>query len=210
MVDRPMRAARLVPLTGLLFVVLTLASFAIGGEPPDADAAPGEVVEYWVDNDDTGMIGALVEALAATSLVFFGASLHRALRDVAPTGPLPVAAFGGAVVAAAGVGVDASLRFAASDLAGDVSPEVLQTINALWSDFFFPMVVGMAALVLAASLAALAAKELMPTWMAWIGVLVVVVLFTPAGFVGFMVGGLWIAALSVLMSRRAARAPAAA
>ena len=210
MVDRSLRGSRLAPLTGLLFVVLTLASFSIGGEPPDADAPPGEVVEYWVDHEDSGMVGALVEALAATSLVFFGATLHRALRAVAPDGPLPAAAFGGAVVAAAGIGVDASLRFAAADLAGDVSPEVLQTINGLWSDFFFPMVVGMAALVLAASLAALAARALMPAWMAWIGVLVFVVLFTPAGFVGFLVGGVWIAALSILLWRRADRAPAVA
>ncbi len=201
----PSTRARLVPLTGLLFVVLTVASFAIGGEPPDADAPPGEVVEYWVDHDDQAMIGSLVEAMAAMSLVFFAATLHRALREVRPgSSPLSVAAFGGGVIAAAGVGVDASLRFAAGDIAGDVPPEVLQTINALWSDFFFPMVIGMATLVLAASLAALLAKELLPAWLAWIGVLIVVVLFTPIGFIGFLAGGVWIAVLSVMLSQRAA------
>ena len=113
---------------------------------------------------------------------------------------MAVAAFGGGVVAAAGIGVDAAIRFAAADLADDVAPGVIQTLNAMWSDFFFPMVIGIATLLLATSLSAFR-THVVPIWLAWIGLLICIALFTPAGFVAFLVGGLWIIVVSVLLWR---------
>ena len=199
--ERSRRGGGLAPLTGVLFVVLTVVSFVVGGEPPDADDPVREVVAYWVDNDSEAMIGAVVEALAAVALIFFAASLYRAIRRGEGSGSLlAVAAFGGGVVAAAGIGVDAAIRFAAADLADDVAPGVIQTLNAMWSDFFFPMVIGIATLVLATSLSAFRTR-VVPIWLAWIGLLICIALFTPAGFVAFLVGGLWIIVVSVLLWR---------
>jgi hypothetical protein len=196
------RAAALVSLTGVLFVVLTVVSFALGGEPPDADDPVGEVVEFWVDNDAANMIAAVVEGLAAVSLLFFAASLRRSLRRAEDGGGiLSVAALAGGTVAAAGIGVDASLRFAAASLADEVDPVVIQTLNALWSNFFFPMVIGLATLILATSLSALRSR-IVPVWLAWIGFLIAVVFFTPAGFAAFIASGVWILIVSILLWRR--------
>lgn len=202
MAENKARNAALVSLTGVLFVVLTLASFIVGGEPPDADDPIGEVVEFWVDNDAQNMIGSVLEGLAAVSLLFFAASLRRSLRRAEDGGGiLSVAALAGGIVAAAGIGVDASIRFAAADLADEIDPVVTQTLNALWSSFFFPMVIGLATLVLATSLSALRSR-IIPVWLAWIGFLIVVVFFTPAGFVAFIASGLWILIVSILLWRR--------
>ena len=202
MADRTTRISALVPLTGVLFVVLTVVALLLGGEPPDGDDPVGEVVEYWVDHDTELMVGSVIEALAAVSLIFFAASVRRALRRGEDgAGVLSVAAFGGGIVAAAGLGVDAALRFTAADLADDVDPVVIQTLNAIWSGFFFPMVIGIATLVLATGLGALRTR-LIPVWLVWVGFVICVALFTPAGFVAFLLGALWILVVSVLLWRQ--------
>ena len=201
MADRTTRSA-LVPLMGVLFVVLTVASFAVAGDTPDADDPISEVVEFWIDHEGQALFGAILAALAAVALIFFAASLRRALRRGEDgAGVLSVAAMGGGIVAAAGLGTDSAFRFALGDLADDVDPVVTQTLNALWADFFFPMVVGLATLILATSLAALR-TGVIPVWLAWIGILICVVFFTPAGFIAFLVSGLWIAIVSVLLWRQ--------
>lgn len=202
MLERRTGAAALAPLTGALFVVLTVVSFILGGEPPDADDRVRKVVEYWVDHDAANMIGAVMEGLAAVSLLFFAATLRRALRrEEDDAGILSVVAMGGGIVAAAGIGVDAAIRFAAADLAGDVDPVVIQTLNAMWSDFFFPMAIGFATLILAVGLSALRTRVI-PVWLAWIGLILVVAFFTPAGFVAFLASGLWFLVVSILLWRR--------
>jgi hypothetical protein len=196
-----MRGSVLLPLTGVLFVVLIVASFLVGGETPDADAPVREVVKYWTDHDSQNMIGSVIEALAAVSLLFFAATLRRTSNRWIDGSILPSVAFAGGIVAAAGIGVDASIRFAAADVAGDVDPAVLQTFSAAWANFFFPMVVGIASLILATSLAGWRSRAL-PKWLAVIGILIFIAFFTPAGFIAFLVGAVWIIVLSVLLSRR--------
>jgi hypothetical protein len=56
-------------------------------------------------------------------------------------------------------------------------------------------------LVLATSLAALRTR-IIPVWLAWIGFVIFVVFFTPAGFIAFLVSALWIIVVSVLLWRQ--------
>ena len=200
-----MRGSALLPLTGVLFVVIIVAGFLVGGETPDADAPVREVVKYWTDHESANMIGSVLETFAAVSLLFFAATLRRTTKRWAEASILPAVAFAGGVVAAAGIGVDASIRFAAADVAGDVDPAVLQTFSAAWANFFLPMVIGIAALVLATSLAGWHSRTL-PKWLAVIGILIFIAFFTPAGFVAFLVSAVWIIVLSVLLWRREAHA----
>jgi len=193
---------RLAPLTGVLFVVLVVVSFLIGGEPPDADERPREIVEWYVDNEGMVVLGAVMSALGAVSLVFFAAYLRRVLqRGEQGIGVLSLAAFGGGLVAATGGGTDSAFRFALAEFADEISPVGVQAIHAVWSGFFFPMVIGIGALVLATSLAALRTR-IIPVWLAWIGFVIFVVFFTPAGFIAFLVSALWIIVVSVLLWRQ--------
>ena len=200
---------RLVPLTGVLFVVLVVVSFLIGGEPPDADERPREIVEWYVDNEGVVVLGAVLGALAAVPLLFFAVYLRRALqRDEPGLGVLSLAAFAGGIVAATGGATDSAMRFALAEFAEDINPVGVQAIHALWQGFFFPMVVGLSTLLVALSVTAIRTRVI-PVWLAWIGILIAVVLYTPAGFVAFLVSGLWIIAVSILLWRReVAAAPA--
>ncbi len=203
------QGSALVPLTGVLFVVLTIVSFIVMGEPPDADDPAREVVEFWTDHEGQAIVGSLLASLGAISLIFFGASLRRILRRGEDgTGVLSVAALAGSVVAATGIATDSAIRFALGDLADEVDPAVTVTLNALWADFFFPMVVGLATLILATALAALRTRVI-PVWLAWVGIGLCVVFFTPAGFVAFLVSGLWIVVVSLLLWRKEAAASTA-
>jgi hypothetical protein len=195
---------RLAPLTGVLFVVLTVVSFIIEGEPPDVDDPAREVVEFYSDNEGQTITAAVVAALGAVALLFFAASLRRALRRGEDgAGVLSVAALAGGVVAAAGIATDSALRFMLADAADEksVDPAALQALNVFWSDFFFPMVVGIATLVLATSLSAFRTR-VVPIWLAWIGFVIFVVFFTPAGFIAFLVSAIWIVIVSVILWRR--------
>jgi len=205
MVDRRSPAAALVPLTGVLFVVFTVVGLLLGGEAPDADAPVDEVVEYWVDNEGAMFAGSILEVFGAISLVFFAASLRRTLGRRERTGILSLAAMGGGIVASAGIGVDAAIRFAAADIADadTLDPAVLQTFNAFWANFFFPMVVGLFALILATSLSALTTRVL-PVWLGWVGIVLCIALATPAGFIAFIVSALWILIVSVMLWRHEA------
>jgi hypothetical protein len=193
---------RLVPLTGVLFVVLVFASFLIEGEPPSADERPREIVEFYSDNEGQTIFAALLASLGAVALIFFAASVRRAMRrGEQAMGVLSMATLAGGAVAATGIATDSALRFALADKADEISPVAVQSLHAFWEAFFFPMVVGIGTLILALSLGALRTR-LIPVWLAWIGILIFVVFFTPAGFVAFLVSALWIIVVSILLWRQ--------
>ena len=208
MVQHRTGAAALAPLTGVVFAVLAVIALFISGDRPDADASASEAVEYWTDKETANNVGSLLEALAAVALLFFAASLWRALRrGEGAGGPLPVAAVGGGVVAAAGFGVDAAIRIAAADIAGDVDPVVTQTISAIWVSYGTPIVIGLATLIFAAGLSALR-TQVLPLWLAWVGIVISVALFTPIGFFASLAAFLWVIVAGVLLWRQEAAAPA--
>ena len=47
----------LIPLTGVVFIVLAIVAFAIGGEPPEAKEGAQKIVDHYVDNKDSIQIG---------------------------------------------------------------------------------------------------------------------------------------------------------
>jgi hypothetical protein len=47
-----MSAKAIGPLTGILFVVLAIVAFLVGGETPSTDDSPEEIVDFYLDNDD--------------------------------------------------------------------------------------------------------------------------------------------------------------
>ena len=78
-----MNAKKVGPLMGILFVVLVIVSFAIGGETPDIDDSPSKIVDFYVDNDSAQIWGAAVLGWSCIALVFFVGTLRRTLRAAA-------------------------------------------------------------------------------------------------------------------------------
>ena len=204
--------AWLVPLTGVLGVVLLIVGFAVQGEAPDVDEPARKIVDHFVDNKDAVMIGAALQALAVTALVFFFAHVSRVIRVAeGDRGILSRVAFGGGLIFAAGGAFDATLVFAMAEGAEDVRPESIVTLLALFENDFMPLAVGLQLFLLAVGLAAWRSGFL-PKWLAVITLLMAIVAVTPIGFASFLGMALWVPITAILLAVRLRRegGPAAA
>jgi hypothetical protein len=198
-----MQKRDLAPLSGVLFVVILAVGFLLGGDSPSSSASAQKVIAYYGGHETKQIVTSLVVALSTLPLLFFSAALRERARTVlGERSALPGFAFGAGVVAAGGFLAAATINFALADSADDIAPSAIQALNAISADFFLPFVVGVAALVLAGSLMAIRAR-LVPAWLGWVGIALVVAAFTPAGFVAFILSGIWIIVASILLSRRA-------
>jgi hypothetical protein len=197
-----------VPLTGVAFVVFLIVGFIVGGEPPEAKDGAGEVATFYADNDSSVTIGAVLIGVGITFLVFFAGSLRAALRKAeGEGGMLSLVAFAGAVIMATGGAFDATLLFAMAEAADDIDPVQMQTLQALWDNDFVPLAVGSQILLLASGLSIVRHRALAP-WLGWVAIALAVLALTPAGFIAFMGGAVWVAVVSVMLALKARGAQA--
>ena len=203
----------LVPLTGVAFVALLIAGFAIGGEPPDVGDDPArEFVDFYVDDKDKVMFGAALQTVAIAFFVFFFAHVSRLVRVAEGDGGLlSRVTFGGALIFAAGGAFDATLSFTLAETAEDISPQSVKAFGALFENDFMPLALGILLILLSMGLAAIRLGVL-PKWLGWIALVLAVIAVTPIGFAAFLGTALWILVVSVLLAvrgRRTATRPAA-
>ena len=202
---------RLAPLTGLVFVAIVVAVFATGGSTPGDHDSAREVQSFYGQHHDKHMALAFIMAISIPFLLFFVSILRYELRRAGGTGQLANAAFAGGVLAAAGFGILAFVHLALAD-AGDSVKTIgtTQALNVLDNNDFLPMAAGMGVLVLAAGLSVVRHGGL-PKWLGWVGVVIGVAAFTPAGFFAFLLSGIWVAIVSILLTLgRQSTAPAPA
>jgi hypothetical protein len=198
------------PLTGVLFVALAVLAFVVSGETPGTEDSPQEVLNFYVENDSDQIWAAALLGWGATAFLFFLGVLTSALRAVeGAIGRFSAVAFAGGVVLAVGMLAFAGFTFALGDVADDgLTPEAAQTLNALNSDFFFPVAAGTATLMLATGIVIISAR-ILPTALGWIALLIGVAAITPVGFFAFLLFLVWTLIVSVLLWRAAAAPPAA-
>ena len=202
---------RLAPLTGLVFVAIVVAVFATGGSTPGDHDSAREVQDFYGQHHDKHMLLAFIMAISIPFLLSFVSILRYELRRAGGTGQLANAAFAGGVLAAAGFGILAFVHLALAD-AGDSVKTIgtTQALNVLDNNDFLPMAAGMGVLVLAAGLSVVRHGGL-PKWLGWVGVVIGVAAFTPAGFFAFLLSGIWVAIVSILLTLgRQSTAPAPA
>lgn len=201
------------PLVGAAFVLLVITGFAVGGEPPGAEDGAQKVASFYLENDTKLMVSGALIGVAATMLVFFAGVLRRELRKAeGEGGTLSLIAFAGALILAVGAAIDAMLLFVMAEAADKIAPAQLQTIQAIWDNDFLPMAVGVQVFMLAAGLS-IVRHGALAKWLGWMAIVIGVIAITPAGFVSFMAGGIWILIVSgtlALRGRPAAARPAAA
>jgi hypothetical protein len=194
------RWERLAPLTGVVAVAIIIAVFSIGGSTPDEHDSASKVWAYYSRHHDKQIALAFILAIALPFLVFFASTLRHELRRAGGTGQLSTAAFGGGVLAAAGFGLLSTVHIALSS-AGEkvVTQATVQTLNVLDNNDFVPAVAGVALLVLAAGLSVVRHGGL-PRWLGWVAIVLGIAAFTPAGFIAFLAGGVWIIVVSILFT----------
>ncbi|MEX2108655.1 MAG: hypothetical protein WD827_07190 [Solirubrobacterales bacterium] len=198
-----MSAKQLLPMSGVVSVLLIIASFIVGGETPEADASLQEVVSYYSDHDTDLQISAALLALGAFFFLLFTAAIATLLRSVQGEGkPSATVSLAGGIVFTVGLTIFAGLGFTAADVVGDVAPSSIQTLNALSMDMFFPVAVGTAAFLLGTGIATLKTDAL-PAWLSWAAIVIGVIAITPIGFFSFLALGVWTLIASVLLAMRA-------
>lgn len=196
---------RYAPLSGLAFVVLLVVGVSLAGNAPMIDASAAELVEYTADNGALLRVSAFVLVIAMLALLLFVGCLRSAASDRGAHPALTAVLAGGGVIAAAGIGIDAGLRFTLAESVDHIGPEALQAVYAVWSGYFWAIHAGFGLLILAACLVALAARS-GPSWLAGVGVIGSALLAVPVvavTLIGLIIGGVWVMATSILLYRRA-------
>ena len=197
-----MKKEVLAPLTGVAFIGLAIASFAIGGEPPDVENPVPEIVDHYVDNKDSVIIGGVLAGLAAMFLVFFGGYLRTVLSAAeGPGGVLSAITLVGTAVMAVGIAIDVTISVALADAAEDIEPAAVQALQALWDNDFVPIALGTELFLFSAGIS-IVRHGALPKWLGWIAILLGLVGVTPIGFAAFLGGAIWILVVSVLLALR--------
>lgn len=202
---------RFAPLTGVVFVVVVLIGFIVGGDTPGAHASAAKADAFYSSHHDKQMLAAFLVAIGAAFLPFFAATLRRSLDWSGGTGRLAMASFGGGVIATTGFFLLSTVHIALAEAAGKTTPQATQTLNVLDNNDFIPMASGMGVFMIASGLAIIRYR-LLPAGMGWAALVIGIAIFTPAGFFGFLLAGIWIIAASIMLflagSRRAEVSPA--
>jgi hypothetical protein len=197
-------AGRLLPLSGLAFVILAvLAIVGLGGDTPDSEASAAKVASFYEAHQNRQIVAAFVLAAAVPLLAFFGVSLALALWPAeAGRRPVwPVVLAGGSLLACAAFALAAFIHFALADAADHVAASTLQGLNVLDSDTWVVFNGGLGVMMLGA------AGSLIPRAktrvLGWTALVLGIALFIPfADFFALLLTGIWIIVTSVLLFRR--------
>ncbi len=188
-------------LTGAASAVLLVAALGVLGETPSSDESVQHVVAFYSEHASEATSSAMLSALGAVLFLFFVGGLGSVLqRSEGPNASLAAARAGGAV-AAVGMLILAGLSFTLGEASAGLEPAAVQTLNALNDNFFFPLVGGMAAFLLATGLAMVRSRAL-PQWLGWLALAVGVAVFTPLGPVAFLASLAWVLLASIVLAAR--------
>jgi hypothetical protein len=200
MKDGPMTkdAHRWGPLTGVLFVALAVAIFAVAGGAPDAnDHTARQIVAYYSDRDGAAIAGFCLWLIGCALLVCFCAYLSSVLEGDL----LPRVAFAGGVILAVGLAIDAMISVAFAHTADHIDPVAVQALSSLYTNDYLPFVLGAMLILLASGLAIVSQHDL-PHWLGWLAIALALPAPTPVGAITFFGAGIWILLASVLLWTR--------
>lgn len=203
---------RIVPLSGLAFVLAVVASFLVGGSSPDSGASASELASFYDGGWQQG-IAAMLLAATIPFLVLFAASIAASAspdHDGAP-GVWSYALVGGSVLAAAGIAVAATVHFALADGGDQIAPTALQALNSLDGNTWVAFNSGFGVMMIGAA-GCLWRRSGLQLVLGRVALVLGVLLFLPfVDFLAMLVTLLWSVVMSIVLYQagRTTRAPVA-
>jgi len=198
------RLGRFAPLLGLVFVGLFIASFAVGGNTPNADASAQKVVSFYHSHRGSQQAASFLLAYGVLFALAFAAVLRSYLRARSNSDGLMTFGFAGMNVFVVGAAIFAGTSIAAADVPTKISPTAEQALNVLQNDTFLGLLIGLSAFMLGNGIL-IAATGVLPRWLGWVAVAIGIVAVTPVGFFGSLALLAWTLIVSVLMYLRQRR-----
>jgi hypothetical protein len=203
---RPTGLTRWAALGGVAYVVMFIVgSILLNSGQPDFDAPPAEVTKYFSDsgNRDQVAFGWALILLGDFLFLWFLAALRQFMRRIEADGLLTTLAMvGGAIYAAltlAGAGLQSAILTMSDDTYQDqVFPELTHAARDAGYVIHSSGGAGAAALIIAASLAAMQAR-LVPRGVGVVGVIIGVLALASIAFLPQFAIALWILVASVLL-----------
>jgi hypothetical protein len=198
-----MTLRRWLALCGIGAAILFAVGFLSGGGSPNDDASAAKVVSYFRDHRVGTNVGNLFGAIAAVLVVLFATRLRELLRDGGRGGDLlPLAAFGGAVILAAGTLLDSAIGFMLVRAAKFKFVVPAQTLNVAFNNDFFVLLGGIAIMLLATGIATVR-RPVLPRWLGWAAIVIgIISLAGPLGFFGALLAIVWLLVVSILLAFR--------
>lgn len=195
-------------LGGVIYVVLfvggSILSFA--GQPDTGDP-PAKLISYYSDSGhrDKVLFGWLIAIIGVFFLLWFVAGVREYMRRINADGVLiTVATVGGAVYAAltlAGRSMDAAVKSMSDDtFRHQVFPELIHAADDAGYVLHAAGSVGLGALIIAASIAAMAAARI-PSWVGWLSVLFGILAVFSAFFIPLFLNAIWLVVAGFLLFR---------
>lgn len=191
----------LAPLTGILFVVVLIVAFGLGGEPPDpTDDSVQEIVDFYDDNKSSVMFGSAMQGIAGALFIFFGGYLFRTLR-AAGAEASAIVTLAGTVAFALGLAFDGTINFALAETADDIEPDAVQALAALWHNDFLPIAMGLLVFLMGFGVS-IVRHGVLPKWIGWLAIVGSLTAVSPAFFVAGIGAAVLIVGSSVVFARR--------
>jgi hypothetical protein len=195
------RYARYGAATGILFVILIVVAFLVQPKPPASDAPPSEVLSYVVDHHNALHAIQLIFGGAMFLFIWFIGTLRSALGAAeGGQGRLAVTAYGGGLIAAAGLIVSLALSATAALHPADNGPELTRALadaSAMVLAVSAPAVV----VFFVGNGLSIIRSSLLPSWLGWLGFLAAIFnalgigavytdhgAFAADGALGFLIG----------------------
>jgi hypothetical protein len=194
------RWSRFAPLTGIVFVVLLVVAFVVGGSSPGVHASGAKVISFYQAHCSEQKISDYLSVLGVVFLAFFASSLRSHLGRFEGARGLATLGFGGALVLAVGGASFAAISWSLADARYSLDPSAAQALNVLSNDFFWPFEVGVTLFGIGYGLA-IARSKALPLWLGWIALLLGIIGMTPIGFFAFLGLMAWSLVVSVLAYR---------
>lgn len=195
----PSRWSKVAPALGLLFVVLVIASVAVGNTP-SSSSSPAKILRYYQTHTGQEDASGFLAAPAVVVGLFWFAYLRNWLqrRDVHER--WGAVAFAGGILFAVVAGIATGLELALADTPKNLTASTATALNFLESDVPFILAsMAFGVMAVAAGIAMLKSQYL-PTWLGWVSFVVGVLGVLPfADFAALPAIGVWVLLVTGVM-----------